>query len=113
MFRIYRKQSHISESSLQLRNQKSTNPRKITSLAVDKSQSASKSPSSSCDSETHGSGRDAAGRDLLGFDKARWEPLRQAAIPYEPHRDDNATVTGLPLLQRGGGVPILLKVPFL
>jgi hypothetical protein len=89
-----------------------TTPRKSTSFPVYKSQSANKSLSSSIDSEAHGSGGDATDRDLLGFDKAGWKPLWEAAIPYEPHRDDHATVSSLPLLQRGGGVPILLQVPF-
>jgi hypothetical protein len=88
-----------------------TTPRKSAYFAVYKSQSANKSPSSSFDSETHGSGGDAANRDLLGFDKAGWKPLWEAAIPYEPHRDAHATVSGLPLLRRGGGVPILLEIP--
>lgn len=85
-----------------------TTPRKSTSFAVYKSQSANKSLSSSFDCETHGSGGDAAGRDLLGFDKAGWELLWEVAIPYELHRDDHDTMSGLPLLQRDGGVPILL-----
>jgi len=104
-------QNLLKYSSPRKRNQKTTNPRKSKSLAVYNSQSANES-SSCCDSETHGSERDAAGRDLLGFDKAGWEPLWEAAIPYEPHRYDHATVSGLPLLRRGGGVPILLEVPF-
>lgn len=45
------------------------------------------------------------------FEKDGWDALWAAAIPYEPRWDDHIPVSDLPLLQRGGGVPLFLEVP--